>query len=288
MNKMRRGDLYDRRYYDRRGHNRRKKKIAAYFLRGTICAAAILVLVLIVCGILFIAERLFPKKTEANANASNFQTGEPVQGGLSAENPEQKTSEPEPEEQDQGYLVVLDPGHGGKDKGTSKEGASEKDINLAIALKMADLLEEKGIRTLLTREDDSFLKLTERSVIANDQGADLFVSVHSNAYDKDNRVSGLECYYQPGSESGKRLAEGLCEKLKESGEIKTRSAQAKDLSVLRNTECQSILVEVGFLTNDSEREQLLSEDYQEKLAKELVEALCSINPEMIPETGSAD
>lgn len=286
MHKMRRGDLYDRRYYDRRGYNRRKKKITAYLLRAAVCVAAILVLVLIVCGVLFIAEHLFPKEEEANA--SNIQTGESMQGASNAQEPYQKPSEPESEEQEQGYLVVLDAGHGGKDGGTAKEDAQEKDINLAIVLKMADILEEKGISTLLTREDDSFLKLTERSVFANDQGADLFVSIHCNAFDKDSRVSGLECYYQPESESGKRLAEGLCEELKESGEIETRSAQAMDLSVLRNTECQSVLVEVGFLTNASEREKLLSEEYQEKLARELVEALCSINTEMDPETGSAD
>lgn len=288
MSKMRRGDLYDKRYYERGGYNRRKKRIISYVLRGTACVAAILVLVLVVCGILYIAEHFFPRKAEANA--TNLQTEESFDGvpGESISEQEltgQESSEPE---ENPKYIVVLDAGHGGKDEGTAKDDAKEKDINLAVVLKMEELLREKGVETFLTRDDDSFIKLTDRAVIANDQGASLFVSIHCNSFDEDSRVKGLECYYHPESGSGKDLAEALCEKLKESGEIETRSARAEDYSVLRNTECQAVLVEIGYLTNDEERARLLDEEYQEKLAKELVEALCSINTEMIPEENPAD
>ncbi len=289
MSKMRRGDLYDKRYYERRGYNRRKRKIIAYTLRGAVCVAAVLILTLIICGILYVAEHLFSRKAEANA--SDLQTEGSVEGELQGEDisgQEMNGQDPVVPEEPPKYLVVLDAGHGGKDEGTSKDKAKEKDINLAVVLKMDELLREKGVETFLTRDDDSFVKLLDRAVIANDQGASLFVSIHCNSFAEDKRVKGLECYYHPESDSGKELAETLCEKLKEGGEIETRSAKAEDYSVLRNTECQAILVEIGYLTNDEERALLLDEEYQEKLAKELVEALCSINTEMIPEEGPAD
>lgn len=253
--------------------------------RGAVCAAAILLLLLIVCGMLFIKERLFPGKEEVNS--SDIQTEGTGGSAFQGENFGQEPSEEDPPEQEKKYIVILDAGHGGKDNGTSSDRAKEKDINLAIVLKMEKLLQERGIETLLTRGDDSFLKLSERAVIANDQGASLFISIHCNAYDKDNRVKGLECYYHPDSSSGKELAEGICKKLKEDGKIETRSARAEDYAVLRETECKSILIEIGYLTNASEREKLLDEEYQNMLAEELVEALCSINTEMNPETDPA-
>lgn len=253
--------------------------------RGAVCAAGILLFLLIVCGLLYIKDRLFTGKVDADPGS---QTQEGLDGsGFQGENLSQEPSEEEPSEQEKKYIVVLDAGHGGKDGGTSADGAREKDINLAIVLKMEKLLQDRGIETLLTREDDSFLKLADRAVMANDRGASLFVSIHCNAYDKDNRVQGLECYYHPDSESGKELAEGICKKLKEDGKIETRSARAEDYAVLRETECKSVLIEIGYLTNASEREKLLDEEYQNMLAEELVEALCSINTEMNPETDLA-
>ncbi len=92
-------------------------------------------------------------------------------------------------------LIVIDPGHGGKDPGaTGGRGTREKDVNLAAALELARVLRERGdFEVLLTREDDTFLPLSERSELANGKNADLFISLHCNAA-RDKRENGFEVY----------------------------------------------------------------------------------------------
>jgi N-acetylmuramoyl-L-alanine amidase len=91
--------------------------------------------------------------------------------------------------------IVIDPGHGGKDPGAMAYGMKEKDIVLAIARQLRPVLEkELGARVILTRENDEFVSLEERTAIANTQGADLFVSLHINAH-PSSKVRGLETYY---------------------------------------------------------------------------------------------
>lgn len=93
--------------------------------------------------------------------------------------------------------IVLDPGHGGKDPGAigKKLKANEKDINLAVALKLKNLLEkELGVNVLLTREDDRFVSLYDRTRFANEKRADLFISLHSNS-SKSTTSRGIETYY---------------------------------------------------------------------------------------------
>ena len=92
-------------------------------------------------------------------------------------------------------LVVIDPGHGGKDPGASVEGYREKDIALAMALALRDrLVEEGGIRVALTREDDRFLVLDERPEIARRLGADLFISIHADSAAEESGASGASIY----------------------------------------------------------------------------------------------
>ncbi len=92
-------------------------------------------------------------------------------------------------------LIVIDPGHGGKDPGaTGGRGTHEKDVNLAAALELARVLRERGdFEVLLTREDDTFLPLSERSEFANGKKADLFISLHCNAA-RNKRENGFEVY----------------------------------------------------------------------------------------------
>lgn len=94
-------------------------------------------------------------------------------------------------------VIVIDPGHGGKDPGAVGRvlKANEKDINLAVALKLKYMLEtELGITALLTRSDDRFVSLGDRTKYANERKADLFVSIHTNA-SKDSKSHGTETYY---------------------------------------------------------------------------------------------
>lgn len=99
--------------------------------------------------------------------------------------------------------IVLDPGHGGKDPGAvgKKLKAREKDINLGVALKLKQLLEQElGLQVLLTRDNDRFVSLQDRTKFANDKKADLFVSLHTNA-SKDSKARGLETYYLSTAQS---------------------------------------------------------------------------------------
>ena len=91
-------------------------------------------------------------------------------------------------------LVVVDPGHGGKDPGTSAHGVREKDVNLSIGLLLEQELKARGYDVLMTRRKDVYLKLQERTDIANNAGANLFVSVHVNALPSASRTSGFEIY----------------------------------------------------------------------------------------------
>lgn len=100
-----------------------------------------------------------------------------------------------PEKQRTGkLLVVLDPGHGGKDPGAVANGVKEKDLNLAIGLKLEKVLKAKGINVYMTRNTDVYLKLQERTDIANSKNADMFVSIHANALPPGKNSAGFEIY----------------------------------------------------------------------------------------------
>nr|MDK2851353.1 N-acetylmuramoyl-L-alanine amidase [Candidatus Cloacimonadota bacterium] len=93
--------------------------------------------------------------------------------------------------------IVIDPGHGGRDPGAIGKvlGVHEKDVNLAVSLKLKALLErELGVTVLMTREDDSFVSLNDRTRFANENKADLFISIHTNA-SKSRSSQGTETYY---------------------------------------------------------------------------------------------
>lgn len=169
--------------------------------------------------------------------------------------------------------VVVDAGHGGEDGGTVEQTATEKEINLAVVLKMRELLENQGICVVLTREQDIFIKLEERVRVANGEKADLFVSIHCNYYEKDSSIYGLECYYCKGAEDGKYYAERILDTIEKSGEIVSRNAKPSGYYILKNTTVPAVLVETGYLSNYNERNQLISGEYQGKLAQELVEGI---------------
>ena len=91
-------------------------------------------------------------------------------------------------------LVVVDPGHGGKDPGTSANGVVEKTINLNVGLLLERELKARGFDVIMTRRTDVYLKLQERTDIANNADADLFISVHVNALPARKSTSGFEIY----------------------------------------------------------------------------------------------
>ena len=174
---------------------------------------------------------------------------------------------------------MIDAGHGGKDQGTSAGNVLEKDLNLQVAEKLAKELKKRGASVLLTRTDDTKIPLEERAAMANEKEADLFVSIHCNYCEDDSSVQGLECYYREGSDEAQKLAENVVTAVEESSMISCRGTRTADFSVLRNTSMTAELVEIGYLSNSSERQNLGSKDYQQELIDRLADGILMENGE---------
>ena len=243
---------------------RLRRRIIAYTVRGIVAAVLAVMLLLMVCGCLYIRDFFRKDHKDSALKADSVREAVP---GVEENKPD--TEFPEQEK----YTVVLDAGHGGEDGGTVEQTATEKEINLAVVLKMRELLENQGICVVLTREQDIFIKLEERVRVANGEKADLFVSIHCNYYEKDSSIYGLECYYCKGAEDGKYYAERILDTIEKSGEIVSRNAKPTGYYILKNTTVPAVLVETGYLSNYNERNQLISGEYQGKLAQELVEGI---------------
>ena len=94
-----------------------------------------------------------------------------------------------------GTTVMLDPGHGGKDPGTlNRYGDDEKTINLDVAIRVRNILQQRGVRVLMTRQDDRFVDLDDRPAMANRAKADLMVAIHTNSAPKNTAATGVTVY----------------------------------------------------------------------------------------------
>lgn len=168
---------------------------------------------------------------------------------------------------DRPFRVALDAGHGGYSPGTVNEGYSEKDVNLPITLRTAQLLEEKGCEVVLTRAGDSYVDLYERCAIANRAEADIFVSIHSNALPGNPDFQGTFTYSYPGSARGAQLAQAIQSAVCAAAGSIDRGIRTENFVVLRETHMPAALLETGFMSNHQELMLLLDPAYQEKLAR---------------------
>jgi N-acetylmuramoyl-L-alanine amidase len=181
--------------------------------------------------------------------------------------------EPEQTAQPTGWTVIIDAGHGGKDQGCAYGETLEKDINLNVALLLEDRLEAAGINVVMTREDDTFVYLNRRVEAAENVEADAFISIHVDSYSDDESIHGLTIHYQSGAAGGKVLAQKLHEILTEADVTNVRKVMESDLYVLRNTTMPAALIEVGFLTNRTDRANLQSETFLEALTDSIYEGI---------------
>ena len=175
-----------------------------------------------------------------------------------------------PEEQEPRIPVIaIDPGHGGDDEGCSRGDVYEKEINLEIAGYLSTRLQELGFDVVMTREDNrSALSLEERVRIAEDSGADIYVSIHQNACEQqESSVQGIETWYCKRTEGSERLAR-LVHKgaLEKTGAKERQICESSDLYVLRETSIPACLIETGFLSDSGERKLLCDPIYQDKIA----------------------
>lgn len=174
-----------------------------------------------------------------------------------------------------GIRVTIDAGHGGSENGAiGCLGDKEKDINLQIAKKLEAKLKRAGAVVYMTREDDKTLGLKERVDISNKNNSQIFISIHNNALpdslaDKD--ASGTEVYYfYPQS---RYLAKVMSSVLSNEIGLKNRGAKVGSFAVIRNTESLAILIEVAFMINPEENANLITTDFQNKIADGILKGL---------------
>ncbi len=176
-------------------------------------------------------------------------------------------------------LVVIDPGHGGRDPGkVGVNNALEKEINLAISYKVKALLEQNDFEVILTRQTDEGLytdsdvskksgDMRRRVAIINDNDPIVAVSIHQNSF-PDESCKGTQVFYHVNSPNGKMFGELMQQAIEETvNNGKHRSAKSNNnYYMLKNTECPTVIVECGFLSNYEECELLCTEEYQDKIA----------------------
>ena len=176
-----------------------------------------------------------------------------------------------------GRLVVLDPGHGGFDKGAYIGSFQEKILTLKTASLVKKYLNEIGYRAILTRTQDIFIPLEKRATIANDTGCKLFVSIHYNAH-KDTTINGIEVFfYNKGlkarAEASRKLAGKVLTKLIEKTGAGSRGVKQGNYHVIRETKMPAILIEGGFITNPKEREWLSRKTTLNTIALSIAEGI---------------
>lgn len=187
----------------------------------------------------------------------------PISSSIPAPAPSQPPPQPRPPK---GRLVVIvDPGHGGKDPGAiGLGGLQEKDVILAISQQVAALLQQQGVQVVMTRNNDYFVDLQPRVAMAERVNADLFVSIHANSMPANRSdISGLETYY---FESGQRLARTIHNSVLQNVNIKDRGVRRARFYVLRKSSMPSVLVEVGFVTGFEDAPRLGTSAYQNQMA----------------------
>lgn len=195
------------------------------------------------------------------------------------------------------HTIVIDPGHGGGDRGTRGNSGIEKEMTLDLAMRLERYLEHERLPSVLTRTTDSTVSLEDRVDFAESKHADLFVSIHFNS---GGVADGIETYCVPpagtvstADASSRRLERGDDEPspgnrfdeknvwlahcvqkslLRTTGAV-DRGVRRARFYVLRYASCPAILVEAGFLTNRIEEQKILTPEYREQLAKAVAEGI---------------
>lgn len=176
-------------------------------------------------------------------------------------------------------VIVVDPGHGGEDPG--KVGINdvlEKDLNLQIAKKVKKLLEEAGIKIVMTRTNDKVPDakkedLNQRVQLINDTKPKLALCIHQNSY-PDAKIKGAQVFYHTITPEAEDAASIVQEQLRTVDPTNTRQIKENDTYfMLKNCQVPTIIVECGFLTNPEEAAKLTQEEYQDQIAQAICEGV---------------
>ncbi|MBE7028274.1 MAG: AMIN domain-containing protein [Ruminococcaceae bacterium] len=189
--------------------------------------------------------------------------------------------------------VMIDAGHGGNDAGAvamDEDGnvyAKEKDFNLDVALRVQKILERENVEVKMIRKKDVYVDFQQVGSIANDADTTLFVSIHTNSALTEG-ASGIEtwAYLEDNASSlngmtGKRLAEIIQKKMIEKTNAVDRGIKnGKSLAVIKTTSMPAVLVEMGFISNKQDCENLMDESYRQKIAEAICEGILASFDEM--------
>lgn len=204
--------------------------------------------------------------------------------------PEEPTAQPRrPASRGEGPLVVvLDPGHGGKDSGAMCGTVMEKDLTLDVALRAEILLRAAGFATVLTRTDDRYLSLAERAELGNDEKNSLFVSIHFNDGERA-AATGVETFFAARQAAprpllfswlpfwqqaespalaarSENLAHFIQAALVERTQAVNRGIKSQQFYVIANVRHPAALLEGGFLTNEADMTKLATSEYRQQIA----------------------
>ena len=160
------------------------------------------------------------------------------------------------------YKIILDAGHGGADPGATYEGRQEKDDALKLTLAVGKILEENGVDVEYTRTTDVFQTPFQKATIANQSGADYFISFHRNSSEKPNQYTGVETLVYNKSGIKYELAQNILGALGELGFREIGVKERPGLVVLRRTNMPSVLVEMGFINSEKDN-QMFDEKFDE-------------------------
>lgn len=180
-------------------------------------------------------------------------------------------------------IIVLDAGHGGKDPGAVRNNIYEKDLNYSILYSHAkDLFETSDIKVYYTRDTDVFISLNDRAKFATLVDADMFISLHMNS-SENNTANGTEVFYSKSNnkklESGLnsyQLAKTLATNISTAMETKLRGTTKADYYVVKYNSVPAVLIELGFISNEEERNKLVDENYQKKAAEAIYQSVMEI------------
>ena len=170
------------------------------------------------------------------------------------------------------YKVFIDAGHGGSDPGALGFGHKESDLNLQVAKKVESKLKSKGIDVKMSRSSDIYYSLSERAEMANNYGADAFVSIHQNSAESAS-ANGIETYYNRNKEEDKPLSSDIQKQVINQTGAKNRGVKNAGFTVLVKSNMISALVECGFITNELEVKKLSDSAYQDKLATGIADGI---------------
>ncbi len=187
-------------------------------------------------------------------------------------------------------IIIVDPGHGGEDGGTqAADGTLEKEINLAIGLKINEILKQNGFTTVMSRDGDYMIydeaSSTQREKKVSDiknrmklieaNGNCILLSVHQN-YFTESQYSGTQVFYSKNNEQSKLLAESIQKCVVEALQPDNRrqiKESGTDIYLLYHSMVPSVMVECGFMSNKAEADKLKNDDYQQEMAQAIVDGL---------------